>query len=245
MVNKRYENQEHFWEHAGCVGYGKVIFSNLTIERHVNNKQWVSAIETAKSLGLNKNSNVIELGCGDGDFAINYLSSNFKSVDAFDKSSSAIVRARSLSKAKNINFHVQDITEYEFGENACWDGAFLLVFLHHVKDFTPKIISSLSKVCQKVVVLEPNGDNLIRKGLELLPKYRRSGEDSFYLKELMRIFNSNGYSNVVKRRINLMPPFLPEIFFKPFKRLERVVEPSPFLNRICSTYVLGFERNLN
>jgi len=243
-VKKRYEIQGNFWEQAGKVGYGKAIFSNSIVEKHVNTKQWESAIETANLLGLNKDSKVIELGCGDGDFAINYLSSYYKTVDAFDISCSAIERARSLSQAENVNFIVKNMTQYEYAENAFWDGAFLLVFLHHVKEYTPKIISSLSKVCPKVIVLEPNGDNLIRKGFELLPKYRRSGEDSFYLKKLLLIFNSFGYSNVVKRRITLMPPFLPEILFKPLETLESLIEPRTFLNRLCSTYVLGFIHTL-
>jgi len=47
-----------------------------------------------------------------------------------------------------------------------WDGAFLMGFLHHVKESAPVIVSRLSKVVPRVVVVDPNGDNLIRKTLE-------------------------------------------------------------------------------
>ena len=32
-------------------------------------KHWQAAIDIVKSLGLNKNSDILELGCGDGKFA--------------------------------------------------------------------------------------------------------------------------------------------------------------------------------
>lgn len=241
-TSKRYENQKYFWEYAGHIGYGKAIFSNRTVERHIISKQWQTAIHTANTLGLDRNSTVLELGCGDGTFAENILVSHFGQIDAFDISESAIRKARSQSTSKNVCYHAEDLTTYDYDAKSYWDGAFLIGFFHHVKYFTSMIVSRLAKVCPNVIVLEPNGDNVIRKGLELLPSYKLAGEESFRLKQLMNIFNSKGYKAIVIHRINLIPPFLPEILFPALKRIESIVEPNPFLNRLCSSYVIGFKR---
>ncbi len=240
-INNKYENQKHFWEYAGNIGYSKAIFFNPTVGRHITTKQWQSVIYAAAYLGLDKDSRVIELGCGDGNFAENVLSYRYKHVDAYDMSRSAIESAQSRSKSKNISYYKQDLSTYDFGPNVQWDGAFLIGFIHHVKDFTPLIISRLAKVCSKVIVLEPNGDNIVRKLLEQLPSYRQAGENSFRLKEIINIFNSNDYIVKIISRINLIPPFLPKMLFPPLKRIERLIETNFFLNKMCATYILGFE----
>jgi hypothetical protein len=241
-TSKGYEYQKDFWEHAGKIGYGEAIFSSSIIERHIVTKQWEAAIHTAEILGIDRSSTILELGCGDGAFTDSVLAPRFKHVDAYDASGSAIERAQSRTGYKNVSYYVKDLTDFDYEDGSYWDGAFLIGFLHHVKDFTPGIVARLSKVCPKMVVVEPNGDNLIRKALELLPSYRRAGENSFQRKQLINIFATNGYSTVVTRRIILVPSFLPEKLFPVLKKLEGIVEPSSFLNRLCSTYVMGFQR---
>jgi SAM-dependent methyltransferase len=238
---KRYKKQKEYWENAGHVGYGDAIFSNATIEKHIVEKQWRVAIETSHVLQLNRQSRILELGCGDGEFAENILSSHFNHIDACDVSSAAIQRARSQVASSKVNYFVADISTYEYEASARWDGAFLMLFLHHVKHCVPAIISRLAKVCPKLIVLEPNGDNLIRKSLELLPSYQKAGEDSFRLKQLIGIFSSNGYKLITMQRINLIPQFLPEKLFPVLAGIENFIEPKPILNRICSTYAMGFE----
>jgi SAM-dependent methyltransferase len=239
-MNKKYEEQKKFWEHAGDIGYGNAVFSNAIVEKHIISKQWKTAIEVADSLNLNNQSRILELGCGDGTFADQVLSKYYAQIDASDVSNAAIQRANSQSKAKNIHFYVQDLTTNKYQPDEKWDGAFLMGFLHHVKQFTPDIISHLPAVCPKLIVLEPNGDNLIRKGLELLPSYKLAGEDSFRLNKLLEIFALHGYKATVIRRINLIPQFLPEKIFPILKGIEGFIEPAPVLNRMCSTYVIGF-----
>lgn len=238
---QKYEKQKLFWEKAGKIGYGKAMFTNTTVAEHILTKHWQAAINTAQSLGLNSNSKILELGCGDGSFAKNILSARFKHIDAFDQSEAAIKRAQSLAKSDKVHYFVEDIANYQYAENACWDGAFMIGFLHHLKAFTPAIISRLSKVCEKVIIMEINGNNLIRKLLEFLPAYRQAGEESFRLKELKDIFTANGYQLKTIRKLILVPSFLPKVLFPPFKRLEKFVESKSLLNSMCSTYILGFE----
>lgn len=244
-ADRKYENQQEFWEQAGKTGYNNVIFSNSAVANHIVGKQNSAALSVAKRLGLDEKSRVLELGCGDGEFAENVLSQRFQHIDAFEQSASAIEQARLRSKGNNIRYNVADLTKYDFDQNSRWDGAFCIAFLHHVKASVPAIIARLAKVAPKVVILEPNGDNIIRKGLELLPSHKSAGEDSFRLQELIHIFKENRYQSVDIRKITFVPSMCPKPLFPLFKKLEKIVEDSSLLNRLCATYVIGFQQEAN
>lgn len=249
--NSDYDKQKDFWERAGQVGYGEAIFADSKVERHIISKQWDGAMEAAAKLGLTADSSILELGCGDGAFANSVLSKKFKDVTAYDAAENAIKSASSSATrntdekagGENTTFAVKDLIGMDYSDGDRWDGAFLIGFLHHVKSHTPAIVSRLSKVTGKVVVVEPNGNNLIRKALELQPSYKAAGEDSFKLKDLTAIFKENGYSLASMKRVIFIPSMLPGFLFTPFKLIEDVLESNGLLSRLCSTYVLGFEKS--
>jgi 2-polyprenyl-3-methyl-5-hydroxy-6-metoxy-1,4-benzoquinol methylase len=240
-MEKRYENQKQYWEDAGKVGYHKTVFASEKVGDHATKRIWREAINIARYLGMNEHSSILELGCGDGKFAEEVLAEHFKKIDAIDFSEAAIERARQMTRTDKVKYYAKDIIHYEYDENDQFDGAFLMWILHHVKDYTPEVVARLARVCRNVVVVEPNGNNLIRKGLELLPSYKKAGERSFRIKELARIFEAAGYSVNAFRRIHFIPNLLPEIFFEPFKKLEAIIESNRILDRLCSTYIIGFE----
>jgi len=240
--NNKYENQKIFWEKAGETGYDKAMFSCPKIASHIMSKHWKEAINIGNNMGLNNASKILELGCGDGKFANNILANFYDDIDAFDVSNAAIGRACSNQTLKKINFEVQDITSYKFDENKCWDAVFMMGFLHHVKSYVPDIISRLSSATDNIIIVEPNGDNVIRKTLELFPAYRNAGEDSFKLKELAKIMKENGYNLRFIKKLTFIPPFIPESLFPAFKILENIIENSYMLDNLCSTYILGFQK---
>ena len=238
---KRYESQKSHWERAGEIGYEQAMFSDNRIARHIMGKHWRAAIESAGALGVKSDARVLELGCGDGAFADKVLAPAFKHVNAFDISASAIESAKASASSANIDFDVVDISSHAFDESERWDCVFMMGFLHHVKAFASDIISRLSKLSTKLVVVEPNGNNLIRKALELTPSYRKAGEDSFRLAELKSLFGDSGYVLQSFSRLTLIPPFMPVFLFTPGAAIERVVENIPLLNRLCSTYIMSAE----
>lgn len=234
--------QDEHWEKAGRIGYGNALFRSKRVERHVLARQWEVALDTARRLGIDEAAAVLELGCGDGEFAAEILGPRYRRVDAMDKSKAAIERAAARATGGNVRFSADDVTAYEYRSGDHWDGAFLIGFLHHVKPQAPSVIARLARVSPKVVVMEPNGDNLIRKLLENLRSYREAGEASFRLQELVRIFEDSGYRLKARALINLFPPFTPDALFPILRAAEKVVESSPVLRRLCSSYVLGFAR---
>lgn len=241
---KQPDQREH-WENAGQIGYENAMYSSPLISKHITSKHWQAAIRVAKQIGIHEGSKVLELGCGDGVFANHVLSQIYQRVDAYDVSTSAIKRAQSQNKNQNVFFHVKDLTGNSYNEDDFWDGAFLMGFLHHVKVSIPKIVHDLSKVAPKLVVVEPNGNNPIRKILETLPSYKKAGEDSLRMSQLIKIFEENGYEKVVMLRSTFVPPFLPPKLFPVFKQIEKIIESVFLLNRLCSTNIIGFKHRKN
>jgi hypothetical protein len=85
----------------------------------------------------------------------------------------------------------------------------MIEFLHHVKAATPAIVSQVARITHRVIVLEPNGNNPIRKARELAPSYYSAGKDSFRTGQLQRIFEVAGFRTAMWRRMNLFPNFAP------------------------------------
>jgi len=239
-TRRDWTSQDRFWEKAGQIGYGDALFRSKRVEAHVMGNQWRVALDTARRIGIPGGGTVLELGCGDGAFAANVLGPVYGRVDAVDKSQAAIERATARGAPAHVRFRAADVSQLTYRDEDRWDGAFLMGFLHHIKRHTPAVLSRLSRVAERLVVLEPNGNNRVRRLLERLPSYRDAGEQSFRFTELLRIFESCGYRVEPQLSVNLFPPFTPDILFTPIRALERMVEGHPAFHPLCTSWILGF-----
>jgi hypothetical protein len=140
-----------------------------------------------------------------------------------------------------VTFRACDITQLTFADLPRYDAVFLIGILHHVKVATPALLRSLRTVTGRVIVLEPNGDHLLRKALELTPAYRAAGEDSFGTRQLRLLFESVCYRCVCWRRLNLFPNFTPKSVFRLLKPLEPMIEATPGLRTLCTVNMYGFD----
>jgi SAM-dependent methyltransferase len=233
-------SQKAYWEEAGRQGYLLYMYSAGEVERHVTTRLRPMAVDIGRALGLGRNSSVLELGCGDGSFANEYLAQNFGQIRAVDFSEAAIARARAESKGSGTRFETFDLTRQDINDLGHYDGAFLFGILHHVKAATPGLLAKLAKMAPRVVVQEPNGDNLLRKALEFSPSYRAAGEDSFRTWELVRIFEAAGFKLVVWKRCNLFPIYTPGLLFRLLRPIEPFVESMPLLRAMCNVNMFGF-----
>jgi cyclopropane fatty-acyl-phospholipid synthase-like methyltransferase len=231
---------EAYWEHAGEISYASAMFSHSDVAKHVNNRLWQFGIDVGKTLGLNEQSHIIDLGCGDGVLANLVLSKYFYSVDGFDLSVSAIKRAQKMAANTRLHFEACDITHLDFSKLPQYDCAYLWGILHHVKNATPQILNGLRKVTKRIVILEPNGNHILRKCLEKTATYKAAGEDSFRTKELERIFQQAGYRVAVWKRLNLFPNFMPKWLFQILKPVEPLIENMPILRALCTVNLWGF-----
>ena len=218
-------------------------YSSDAIVMHVNRRLWRIGIDIGKQLGLDKKSRILDLGCGDGALANILLSQHYQTVEGFDLSVPAIQRANKLAPRSEVRFTAADITQMDYAKLPQYDGAYLWGILHHVKDATPTILQKLRTVTKRIVILEPNGNNIVRKILERTPTYRAAGEESFRTREMEQLFKVAGFTPVVWRRVNLFPNFTPAAIFNFLKPIEPFVEQTPFLRAICTVNMWGFIAN--
>jgi 2-polyprenyl-3-methyl-5-hydroxy-6-metoxy-1,4-benzoquinol methylase len=227
-----------YWDEAGARGYGQAMYSSSDVESHVRGRCWQQAIEIANILGAPADGQVLDFGCGDGAFANQILSTHYRSVEGFDKSEISIQRAKKEMRANTI-FRAEDLVTLNYDLLPQYDAAFLIGILHHVKTATPHIVEALTRHTSRMVVLEPNGDNIVRKILEFIPSYRAAGEDSFRTEELIAIFEKAGWKVSVQRRMNIFPNFTPTPVYQRLRRFEPVVEASPLWNALCTVGFYG------
>jgi len=229
-----------YWEQAGELGYARAMYRNAEVGEYLRRRLWDTAIDVSKRLGVKESGHVLDLGCGDGDFANLALAQHFAKVDGLDVSQAGIRRARANVPREGVQFDVCDITQADFSKFPRYDAVFMMGILHHVKPNAPTLVRNLHKVTNRVIVLEPNGNHLLRKLMELTPAQRAAGDDSFRTRQLEKIFAEAGYARAVWRRFNLFPNFTPRFVFKLLLPLETIVENTPMLRALCTVNAWGF-----
>ncbi len=234
---------EAYWDHAGEVSYAEKMFASSTVERYVNRRLWQKGIEIGQQMGLTKDSHILDLGCGDGALANMLLAKHYRAIDGFDLAPAAIKRAQSQAANANMRFTACDITKMDYAALPQYDGAYLWGILHHVKSATPSILEGLRKVTKRIVILEPNGNNVMRKLLEHTASYKAAGEDSFRTKEMEKLFANAGFRVATWKRLNLFPNFTPTAIFNILKPFEPFIEKTPVLRALCTVNLWGFVAN--
>ena len=227
-----------YWDRAGEQGYAQAMYADSDVASHLRGRAWQTAIEIADAIGVPTDGQVLDIGCGDGAFANQVLARRYRSVDGIDKSDAAIQRARAEAQNR-ATYRAADLVTFDYNSLPRYDAAFLMGILHHVKAGTPAIVRSVARCTGKMIVLEPNGNHVLRKALEYTPSYRAAGEDSFSRKELTAIFTAAGWRVEIQRRMNLFPNFTPRLVYRLMAPLEPWIEASNVLNALCTVDMYG------
>ncbi len=233
--------EQNYWDRAGSSGYLAAIYKDTTVGSHITGRIWAEAVEFSARLGVQRNARVMDLGCGDGAFSNHMLAKGFAKVEGFELSTNAVARANANKAGAHLTFTACDITTLDYTKLGRFDAAFMIGILHHVKPAAPEIVKAIRGITDKVVVLEPNGDHLARKLLELTPSYRAAGEDSFRKTTLIRMFSEAGFSLMEHKQINIFPNFTPKIVFEKLQFLEPIVEQSALLRGLCTNGLFAFK----
>jgi SAM-dependent methyltransferase len=229
---------EGYWDRAGVQGYGQAMYRSADVETHVRGRLWQIALDIAATLGVPADGHVLDLGCGDGAFTNQILADHYRLVEGLDVSEPAIQRAQAEAR-DNATYRAIDMVTFDYDTLPRYDAAFLMGILHHVKAATPDVVRAMARRTDKMIVLEPNGNHLLRKALEYTPSYRDAGEDSFRAKDLMEIFAEAGWRTVVWRRLNLFPNFTPGVIYRWLAPLEPYVETNGVLKALCTVDMYG------
>jgi SAM-dependent methyltransferase len=243
MNTKQHQGEpEAYWNRAGELSYAEAMYTSADVERHVRLRLWNIAVDIATAIGIPRGGRVLDFGCGDGAFANEVLAAHYGAIDGYDLAPIAIERANAAAPRPQINFFSTDLVTLDYSNLPRFDGAFLIGILHHIKAATPDALRSLARITDKIVVLEPNGNHLVRKLLELTSAYRNAGEDSFRTQEMLDIFSATGWRAMVRKRLNLFPNFTPGPVYRLLAPMEPFIEKSPLLNALCTVNMFGAVR---
>lgn len=186
---------------------------------------------------------VIDVGCGDGTYTQEWRKyGKPKSIFAFDPSKEGIKTAIKYNKYKNVTYKVGDI--YKLSKGKIYDVAIVRGVLHHLYE-PEKAMMELSEIAKTVILIEPNGYNLILKVIEKTSKYHIEHEEKSYPPYLIDKWIAR-YGGVISKRkyAAIVPFFCPDWMANFLKKIEPYVEKNRFISWFfCSNYYVVYKNH--
>lgn len=193
-----------------------------------------------------KNMRVLDIGCGDGSYTLEFLDQGATQIVGVDPSVKAIELANTKIKELNkgvrqrVAFAVANIYELEKMEWEInnFDCIVLRGVLHHLPD-AKQALMKLSRFEGVIIMMEPNGWNPILKVLEKLSAYHRAHEEqSFLPSTICGWLAEAGFINQSVRFINCVPMFCPDWMAR------LALAATPFIERLPLVRVFGCGQQL-
>lgn len=190
---------------------------------------------------------VLDLGCGDGAYTVEFAGLGAALVLGIDPAGVAIdaatARAAQLGLQDKVRFAVGNI--YDLGQ-VLDEGEFDIIVLrgvlHHLPD-PARAIAGLGAFQGAVLVLEPNGLNPVLKLLERFSRYHIEHEErSFTPMKIRRWLGEAGLTVDRCQLINLVPFFCPDWMARILRRIEPAVERLPLVRAVSCGQTLLLAR---
>lgn len=215
---------------------------------YIATKRQSEEISSLLKQHTNKNSIILDVGCGDGTFTFELFKEvNSKKIVGFDIAKEAIKVAQKSVPAKDkkrIIFQEGSIYDADkmFKKNS-FDIIVVRGVLHHLEN-PQQGIKSLSSLAKKIIVLEPNGYNPILKLIERFSPYHREHEEkSYWPPTLNKWFINNGYTVKTQDFFSIIPYFCPTPIAKALKKIQPLMERLPVIKLFyCGTNLIYYEK---
>lgn len=182
---------------------------------------------------------VLDLACGDGFYTIQFFDrSKPSALIAADGSFNAVKVGQKRSGSRPICYLVSDAHALPFA-NDSFDLVLLQSVLHHDKD-PPHMIKEAFRVAPRILIHEPNGNNIGLKIIEKLsPYHREHGEKSYGSRRMKRWIEKAGGSVAYAKAAGFVPMFCPDSLARTTKAIEPYLESFPLLRWMgCAVYVM-------
>jgi ubiquinone/menaquinone biosynthesis C-methylase UbiE len=184
-----------------------------------------------------KNISILDIGCGDATFVFDcFKILKPKMILGFDLADRAIAAARKkipLRLKNKIKFRTLNIYDMKnVFKKRQFNLSMLRGVLHHL-DNPEEAIKCTSGISDYMLVLEPNGYNLILKIIEKFSSYHVAHrEKSYWPPSMEKWFKNAGYEIVSQRYIGIVPYFCNKYFAMLLKAVEPFFENIPYLNKL-------------
>lgn len=219
-------------------------YSYTTIESlsgRFSNGRLSEAIATAFDY---EGSRVLDLGCGDGAYTVEFAAYHPTNVLGVDPAELAVAAAKRRAIHANVDrivrFQVGNIYDlYQILNLNDFDCIVIRGVLHHLPD-PRKAILILKGFQGTVVVLEPNGNNPVLRLIEKFSKYHVEHEErSFFPIAINRWLREAGFELRTTRYVNLVPFFCPNWMARVLRVFEPLVERLPLIrNFVCGQVMI-------
>lgn len=191
---------------------------------------------------------VLDLGCGDGTYSLEFASLGAIEVFGIDPAEVAVEAAN--RKAKNAG--LDTVVRFEAGNiyalkeqlgDRRFDCVVIRGVLHHLPD-PKKAVACVASLANTVIILEPNGYNPVLKLLERFSRYHIEHEERSFLSSTLKSWcESAGLSVSVCEHFNLVPFFCPDWMAEICRKLEPIIERIPVLREIgCGQCIIVANR---
>lgn len=180
---------------------------------------------------------ILDLGCGDGTYTLEFPSLGAIEVLGIDPAEVAVEAA----SRKAANAGLSTVVSFETGNiydlkeqlgDRRFDCVVLRGVLHHLPD-PKKAVDCISSLANTVIILEPNGYNPVLKLLERFSRYHIEHEERSFLPNTLKSWCKSAGLNVTAiEHLNLVPMFCPDWMAKICRNVEPVVEKIPVLREI-------------
>ncbi len=228
--------------------HGGYIYSlNRHSSKIATKRQTDEIIYLIKKYFFQKKIKILDLGCGDGEFTMKiYNQIKPDLVLGIDNSKKGIEIATKKSKnedKKRIKFEVANVYNLAKYKHYGFDLVVIRGVIHHL--YKPRqVIKELNKISDYVLILEPNGYNLILKIIENTSEYhKRHEEKSYFPFQINSWFSKNGYAVVEQKIFGLVPYFCGESLANFLKLIEPLFEKYSILRDLCTGSNVALYKN--
>lgn len=192
--------------------------------------------------GVLENGSILDVACGTGLLDYHLEKLGYRVVGS-DISQEMLKEASTRGCARNI---CSPATSLPF-KSESFDLVISVAALHHFAER----ITIYEALREMLRVLKQSGALLLWDHNPLNPYWpilmKRLPQDkgvkrTIPLSEIVDNINRIGSYRIIVRRLGFMPDFIPKFFLKPFEILEKIIENSPLLNKLCAHNVVVIKK---
>lgn len=191
---------------------------------------------------------ILDLGCGDGTYSLEFVELGAREVLAIDPASVAVEaatrKAQEAGMEHCLKFEVGNIYDPDLLRGRPrFDCVVLRGVLHHLPD-PKRAVACASELADTMIILEPNGYNPVLKILERVSRYHIEHEEqSFFSTTLTRWVREAGFRVSAVQFLNIVPMFCPDWMAKICNSASPIAERIPLINALgCGQCLIRAER---